>query len=570
MTEWLDFSNILNISIAASWMVLAVIVLRVLLKKSPKWIHVALWGIVAVRLMFPFSVESPFSLIPSTQTVPSEILRYEGEDLQDSAYLDVITNPIFSSDVSVELGQTVDRVQVHMVNMTFVWLIGIAIMLLYTIISYWNLHRKVETAVLYKNNIFQSEYVKSPFVLGIIKPKIYLPFHMKEQDMQHVIAHELAHVKRRDHWWKPLGFLLLTLHWFNPLMWLGYVLFCRDIELACDEKVVKELSAEHRADYSQALLNSSVNRYRIAACPLAFGEVGVKTRVKSVLNYKKPAFWMVLLGSAISVVFAVCFLTNPVDVNNSILNKILHGNRGYEIIEQQNQKVTLTIPVSKLPESIFTEAGQEFGEKDIVAYKDASTVIYLKRAQYANEGNDKLYFCFDFTFDLDQEQGSFFYSWKVDGASSQNAWNTVDGILRADNAEFVNAVKPRGLDGDGKIWLYVSTDALRQAEGTISFDIYLNEIKYKKNLSAKVVKTYKGNIRTYHEMSDGTWKTGDQIYKYKLEISGRNPKAIKDSTFVYLSNLENITFEQAEKAAGLSSNTNDYFKVEEAVLVDWQ
>ena len=531
MTEWLDFSNILNISIAASWMVLAVIVLRVLLKRSPKWIHVALWGIVAVRLMFPFSVESPFSLIPSTQTVPSEILRYEGEDLQDSAYLAVITNPIFSSDVSVELGQTVDRVQVHMVNMTLVWLIGIAIMLLYTIISYWNLHRKVEMAVLYKNNIFQSEYVQSPFVLGIIKPKIYLPFHMKEQDMQHVIAHELAHVKRRDHWWKPLGFLLLTLHWFNPLMWLGYVLFCRDIELACDEKVVKELSAEHRADYSQALLNSSVNRYRIAACPLAFGEVGVKTRVKSVLNYKKPAFWMVLLGSAISVVFAVCFLTNPVDVNNSILNKILHGNRGYEIIEQQNQKVTLTIPVSKLPESIFTEAGQEFGEKHVVAYKDASTVIYLKRAQYANEGNDKLYFCFDFTFDLEQEQGSFFYSWKVNGASSQNAWNTVDGILRADNAEFANAVKPRGLDGDGKIWLYMSTDALRQAEGTISFDIYLNEIHYKKNVTARVVKTFKGNKQTYHQMSDGTWKLGNQIYKYRLEINGRNPKAIKDSAY---------------------------------------
>jgi len=192
-------------------------------------------------------------------------------------------------------------------------LLKILIMLIYTVISYWRVKRKIGTAVLLRDNIYQSETVISPFVLGIIKPKIYLPFSMNEQDVTHVIAHEQAHIRRKDHWWKPIGFLLLSLHWFNPLMWLGYVLLCRDIELACDEKVIKELDTEQKADYSQALLVCSVNRRMIAACPLAFGEIGVKNRVKSILNYKKPAFWICVVAVVVCIVTAVCFLTNPLN-----------------------------------------------------------------------------------------------------------------------------------------------------------------------------------------------------------------------------------------------------------------
>jgi len=579
MTVWLanvleqlvDFSLILNMSIAASWVVLAVIVLRFLLRKIPKWIHVALWGIVAVRLVFPFSIESDFSLIPSAQTVPQEILKYEGAQLEDSAHLDVITNPIFSSEVSVELGQTIDRVQVHLVNMTFVWVLGIAVMILYTIISYWKLKRNVETAVLYKNNIFQSEYVNSPFVLGIIKPKIYLPFDMNEQDMTHVIAHEQAHIKRLDHWWKPLGFLLLTIHWFNPLIWVAYILFCRDIELACDEKVVKEWDGELRADYSQALLNCSVNRHRIAACPLAFGEMGIKDRVKSVLNYKRPAFWMVMVAMVVSVVFAVCFLTNPVDGSDRILDRIWHQDGRYEIIEQHDQEVTLTLPVSNLPEQIFTEEGVSFGEKELIAYQDENTTIYLKKAQYSNEGEDNLYFCFDFAFDLPQEQGSFFYPHVILGENSSSyGVNALDGILRADNAIFEDAVNIRGQDYDHQIWFYVSSDALRQAEGTIQFDIVLNRIRYALDPNIHAVDRIEGNLVTYYEMSDGTWQADGYTYKYRLEITGRGYNATADSTLVYLSNIENITFEQALKAAGLSSNIHDYFDPEDAVCVEWR
>ncbi len=314
----LDFSNILNTSITASWLILVVLVLRMLFKKAPKWMHVALWGLVAVRLLFPFSIESSFSLVPSTETIPKEILRYEGNQLREPAYLDVVTNPMISEKVTVELEQSVDRVQINTMYMSFIWWGGISVMLLYTAVSYWDLRKRVQTAVRLRENIFQSESVGAPFVLGIIRPRIYMPYKISEQDMPHVIAHEMTHIRRKDHWWKPLGFLLLTFHWFNPLMWVAYILLCRDIELACDESVIKKLGHDERADYSQALLSCSVNRKVIAACPLAFGEVGVKERVKNVLYYKKPAFWVVLAALLAGVTVGVCFLTNPVTGTDSL------------------------------------------------------------------------------------------------------------------------------------------------------------------------------------------------------------------------------------------------------------
>lgn len=195
--------------------------------------------------------------------------------------------------------------------LAMIWSMGIVILGLYAIVTYWRLRRKVDTAVLYRGNIFQSENVSSPFVLGIIKPRIYLPFNVDRQDLKHIIAHEKAHIHRKDHWWKPLGFCLLAIHWFNLLMWLAYVLLCRDIEFACDEKVIKNLGNEQRADYTQALVSCSMNRRMVAACPLAFGEIGVKERVKSVMKYKKPTFRIILLSIAICTMVAVCFLTDP-------------------------------------------------------------------------------------------------------------------------------------------------------------------------------------------------------------------------------------------------------------------
>lgn len=311
------FLKIINMSISASWLVLVVLILRFVLKKAPKWVNILLWGIVAIRLICPFSFESALSLIPSAETFPEKVISGPSFDVQtgitpvDNRINDYLGDRYFEGvTVPVNNGNNI------MTILTIVWTIGILLLVAYTVISYWRLRRKVDTAVRYKDNIFQSENVNSPFVLGIIKPRIYLPFNMNGQNLEHVVAHEQAHIHRKDHWWKPFGFLLLTIHWFNPLVWLAYVLLCRDIELACDEKVIKELGNEQRADYTQALVACSVNLRMIAACPLAFGEVGVKDRVKSVMNYKKPAFWGVVLAVIVCVFVAVCFLTNPVTKNN--------------------------------------------------------------------------------------------------------------------------------------------------------------------------------------------------------------------------------------------------------------
>jgi len=307
------FLKIVNMSISASWLVLVVLLLRFVLKKAPKWASVLLWGIVAVRLVLPFSIESVLSLIPTAQTISPDIMMDSTPSVQTGIpAINSVINPVIGSSFTPDPGASVNPLQIWIPVLSVIWLVGVAALLVYTVVSYWRLRRKVSEAVILRDNIYQSENAGSPFVLGLIKPKIYLPYHTGEQDLSHVVAHEQAHIRRRDHWWKPLGFLLLTIHWFNPLMWLAYVLLCRDIELACDEKVIKELSNEQRADYTQALVTCSVNRRMIAACPLAFGEVGVKERVKSVMNYKKPAFWIIILAIIACVVVAVCFLTNPV------------------------------------------------------------------------------------------------------------------------------------------------------------------------------------------------------------------------------------------------------------------
>lgn len=306
------FLEIVNRSIAASWIVIAVLILRFCLKKAPKWVNVLLWGIVAVRLIFPFSIESALSLIPSAETVSPGIMMETAPSVQTGVpALDQVINPVIDHSLSPAPGASANPLQIWIPVLTVIWLLGVAALFLYSAVSYRRLRRRVCEAVILRDNIYQSENVCSPFVLGIIRPKIYLPYHMDKREMDHVIAHEQTHIRRRDHWWKPLGFLLLTVHWFNPLLWLGYILLCRDIELACDEKVIREMGSEQRADYTQALVSCSVSRRSIAACPLAFGEVGIKERVKSVMNYKKPAFWIVLASVVVCAVAAVCFLTDP-------------------------------------------------------------------------------------------------------------------------------------------------------------------------------------------------------------------------------------------------------------------
>lgn len=314
------FLKIMNLSISASWLILAVLVLRVVLKKAPKWVMPLLWGVVALRLVCLFSIESALSLIPSAETIPSEIVTETREPvLYEQATLDIVTNPTLPSAAEVPVGVSRQQAQVDFNIYSVLWLAGMAALLVHALVSAGKMKRKLATAILLQDNIYESEFVDSPFVFGVVKPNIYLPMHMDEGTAAHVIAHERAHLARRDHWWKVLGYLVLALHWFNPLVWVAYILFCRDIELACDEKVVKGLDGAARADYSQALLSCAAPKRAVAACPLAFGEGNIKMRVKSALHYRKPAFWVAAAAVLAVVIMAVCFLTNPKSERGSLV-----------------------------------------------------------------------------------------------------------------------------------------------------------------------------------------------------------------------------------------------------------
>lgn len=314
------FLKLVNLSISASWLILAVLVLRFVLKKAPKWVMPLLWGVVALRLVGLFSIESALSLIPSAETIPSEIVTETREPvLYEQATIDIVTNPTLPSAAEVPVGVSRQQAQVDFNIYSVLWLAGMAALLVHALVSAGKLKKKLATAILLRDNIYESEFVDSPFVFGVVKPNIYLPMNMDEGTAAYVIAHERAHLARRDHWWKVLGYLVLALHWFNPLVWVAYILFCRDIELACDEKVVKGLDGAARADYSQALLSCAAPGRAVAACPLAFGEGNIKTRVKSALHYKKPAFWVAAAAVLAVVIVAVCFLTNPRSERGSLV-----------------------------------------------------------------------------------------------------------------------------------------------------------------------------------------------------------------------------------------------------------
>ena len=306
------FLHIVNMSAAASWLILALILLRLILKKAPKALTCALWAIVGLRLLIPFLPESPFSLVPSAQTFPKEFLYAATPEIESGfEFIDNALNPIIADALAPEPIASANPTQINAIIFTFMWLMGMALMLIYMFASFIRVKLRVREAVFTRENIWVCDRVDTPFILGVIRPRIYLPSDIAEGDAVYVIAHEKSHIKRLDFIWKPLGFLSLAVHWFNPLVWLAYVLFCRDIELACDEKVIRELGVSEKKSYSEALLNLSVKKSFVSACPLAFGETGVKTRIKSVLNYKKPAFWVVIAAAILAAAVAFGFATNP-------------------------------------------------------------------------------------------------------------------------------------------------------------------------------------------------------------------------------------------------------------------
>lgn len=373
--------KVLNMSITASWVILVAIVLRFLLRKAPKAIVCFLWLFVAIRLICPFSVESVFSLIPVSEPIsldgiyPAEITVNVGHPNMENMNAPTVPVPA-------------EPTQLVQMIFPILWAIGMVALLIYALTSYLRLRKKISMTIPYRDDIFLCDTIPSPFILGICFPKIYLPSGMTEHQISYALAHEQAHLSRKDHLWKPLGYLLLTLHWFNPLCWIGYMLFCKDIEFACDEKVIRSLAFEEKRAYSQTLLDCSASHYMIAACPLAFGEVDVKARIKSVLHYKKPAFWMVGGAVIACTISAVCLLTNPLSVQAS--NDI-------SVEQSQQQAKPQALPLNQ-PKRLATESGQSTNQAAAAKaptewfWPTVSTDISLPYGEYVNSATGESFF----------------------------------------------------------------------------------------------------------------------------------------------------------------------------------
>ncbi|MCH5202155.1 MAG: hypothetical protein J1F17_03010 [Oscillospiraceae bacterium] len=317
--------SILDMSFSGSFVLLAVLVFRFVLKRAPKWINFVLWTLVGIRLTVPISIESIFSLIPKHDVVSQKISVpntpvYVGEptsvtNIDNVDISHAVTN---SSAFSFDIGQII----------MLVWLVGIGTMITYMVISFLSLKNKLNESVHIEGNIWECDRITSPFIFGFVKPKIYLPCHVSSNDKVYVIAHEKAHIKRKDYFWRVLGFFVLAVHWFNPLVWYGYIMLCKDIEIACDERVIRNIGNENKKEYSKAIIDWSTKRFAISACPIAFGEVAVKARVKNVLNYKKPAFWIIIAGITACILTAVFFMTSPLQNKG---NALLSSDKEYTL-----------------------------------------------------------------------------------------------------------------------------------------------------------------------------------------------------------------------------------------------
>ncbi len=355
------FLEILNSSISASWLILAVLVLRLLLKKAPKWSVKLLWAVVGLRLILPFRLESVFSLIPSTQTLPEDIGLQQVPAIQSGiSYMNSVVNPVLQQSMTPVQGDSVNPMQVALFMGAAAWLLGMVAMGLYALVSTLLLKKRLAEAVR-EEDIYVCDRIPTPFLFGIFRPRIYLPSALETGDAPFVVAHEKAHLRSLDHIWKPLGFCILALHWFNPLVWLGYSLFCRDMELACDERVIGSLGSDSKKPYSQALLRCSGPSRVNMLCPLAFGEVGVKARIKNVLHYKKPALWLLILAVIAVAVTAVCFLTDPkpqeeYTIQESYSYPVVPGTEEWSELSTLQEKIDACHVDPALMQSMTTEA----------------------------------------------------------------------------------------------------------------------------------------------------------------------------------------------------------------------
>ena len=320
------FLKVLNISISASILIIVVIAARLLLKKAPKWCVMLLWAIVALRLVIPVSIESVFSLIPrgmdekiesieaavmDRNTDQEQIPQAEANNMPVTMTGDIQEDVTYIPYEIVEITEPVKQELSVFEIAGYIWIAGVGLMLMFSLFSYIKLKLRMAESVKYKDNIYLSDRTTTAFILGMIRPRIYLPSGINEKEIPYVIAHEFSHIKRGDHLWKPLAYLLLCVYWFNPLMWIAYSLLSRDIEYACDERTVSRYDMKDRKAYAAALLENSIQKKLVMVCPLAFGEGSIKERVRKVLDHKKPAFWICIVSLAVVAIVGICFATKP-------------------------------------------------------------------------------------------------------------------------------------------------------------------------------------------------------------------------------------------------------------------
>ena len=334
------FRILFNISVSASILAAAVIVFRLIFRKAPKWIICLLWGLVGLRLIFPFSLESVIGLLPRSNVITESGAVNTGIAAVDDGITDAAYSIAAAAAPATHSAKTGMGTQAVLGEILFyIWLAGFIAMAVACALSFIKIRLKVNQSVKLKDNIYICDEIDTPFILGIFRPEIFIPSGIDEAKLQSIIAHEKSHIRRKDNWWKPLGFLLLSVYWFNPVMWASYILLCRDIEFACDEKVIKNMSTDEVADYSQTLLDCSKPRRLVTVCPLSFGEVGVKQRIKSALSYKKPALWIIIVAVIASLIVSIAFTTKRND-NNNIGTKLVTLENGiYTFYSLENERL---------------------------------------------------------------------------------------------------------------------------------------------------------------------------------------------------------------------------------------
>lgn len=533
------FLTLLNMCITASYLIIAVIILRLFLRKAPHSVHCVLWSMVAFRLIFPFSFRSDFSLIPSAETIPSDIgMAGRPEIFSGISALNGTVNSAISEYYPVDMGQSINPVQVWIAIAKIIWLCGIAVIFIYTAISYYRLHKKVSASIALGDNILICDDISTPFILGLFHPRIYLPSNLDETQMTCVTAHEKAHIEHFDHWWKVMAFALLTLYWFNPLIWIAYILFCRDLELACDERALKNMGFSQKKSYAETLLACSVSHRKITPCPLAFGEIDIKNRIKSALSYKKPGTKMIVSAVILCLICAGFFLTNP----------------------------RLTPELDRAVSDAVLQT--EFKSLEKGEYPFESHIIFATRKKASEITVYGMVFTQTYAL-IDNE---------IAPRSSAHIPTALTFTKKKDNTY---ALKEYWISGDGtyyepsireKFPLSAYLPAMRD-QWYVERQIkncdrkatdFFNEQHEKIVLTPYPTPPF---MATYTENPDGTYRCHGHNYKYILKLKGSAGKFSRSWVYIVLSNDPDLTFEQVEYSM-LSSNFDDRLDPETAVILD--